>query len=352
MLITRKRRQDDINLILNNKKLVQVKEIKYLGIHFDSKLAFNRHIDYITEKSRKLIYSLTKAAKLNWGLGHKALKTIYEGAMVPLMTYGSPVWEEAISKTGNLIKLQRVQRLINIKMAKAHRTVSFEASCVLAGVPPIGIIIQERARLYKIIHNTERGEHKCEQPQPVKDWPHPSMRPTCMEPQDSTQYSKVIFTDGSKTGDVGAGVAIYMDQQLLKRSKYKLGSCCTNNQAEQFAILKSLEEILLLSDHKDRTAAIYTDSQVTLDSLRNNSIHTPIITDIRKQLQKLTAQNWTIHFGWVKAHIEIEGNELADRLAKEAAAGGDKQKIEYEKMTKSTMATRLKKEGLEKWQTQ
>jgi hypothetical protein len=41
---------------------------------------------------------LGKTAKLNWGLGHKSLKTIYEGALVPLMTYGAPVWEEAIKK--------------------------------------------------------------------------------------------------------------------------------------------------------------------------------------------------------------------------------------------------------------
>jgi ribonuclease HI len=25
-------------------------------------------------------------------------------------------------------------------------------------------------------------------------------------------------------------------------------------------------------------------------------------------------QNWSIHFGWVKAHIRIEGNEMADKL--------------------------------------
>ena len=127
MLITRKRRTNGINIFLNNKRLEQVKEIKYLGIHFDSKLTFSSHIEYITEKSGKLIYMLSRTAKLTWGLGHKSLKTIYEGALLRLMTYGSPVWDEAITKTNNLVKLQRVQRLINIKIAKAYRTVSFEA---------------------------------------------------------------------------------------------------------------------------------------------------------------------------------------------------------------------------------
>ena len=36
-------------------------------------------------------------------------------------------------------KLTRVQRLINIKMAKAYRTVSSEALCVVTGMTPIHI---------------------------------------------------------------------------------------------------------------------------------------------------------------------------------------------------------------------
>jgi len=60
-----------------NKPLRQVKTMKYLGI-IDSKLTFREHITQATEKCRK-IFALSKSAKLNWGLGHKALKTLYTG---------------------------------------------------------------------------------------------------------------------------------------------------------------------------------------------------------------------------------------------------------------------------------
>ena len=39
-------------------------------------------------------------------------------------------------------KLIRVQRLINIKIAKAYRTVSTEALCILTGMTPIAIKIE------------------------------------------------------------------------------------------------------------------------------------------------------------------------------------------------------------------
>jgi hypothetical protein len=82
---------------------------------------------------------LSRTAKLKWGLGHEVLKTTYKGAIVPILTYGAPVWEEAIQKQRNLKKYQSVQRLINIKIAEAYRTIPYEASCFMAGAKPIGL---------------------------------------------------------------------------------------------------------------------------------------------------------------------------------------------------------------------
>jgi hypothetical protein len=50
-----------------------------LGIIFDNKLTFREHRNYVAEKCTKLIFALSKSAKLNWGLEHEALKIIYTG---------------------------------------------------------------------------------------------------------------------------------------------------------------------------------------------------------------------------------------------------------------------------------
>ena len=54
----------------------------------------------------------------------------------------------------------------------------------------------------------------------------------------------------------------------------------------------------------------------------------------------------------MKAHTGIQGNELADTLAKEAAQDDEEQNIVYDRIPISTIATRIKVEELKKWQTQ
>ena len=122
---------------------------------------------------------------------------------------------------------------MTIKIAKAYRTISYDASCVMAGIPPIAIVIAENAQLYKNKHYMEGAAFEYDLPVPVTDWPHPARRANIMETSDSMSYATEIYTDGSKIGGkVGAGMAIYTDKTLVRQWKYKLQDCCSNNQAD------------------------------------------------------------------------------------------------------------------------
>jgi len=163
-----------------------------------------------------------------------------------------------------------------------------------------------------------------------------------------TTYPIEIYTDGK----VGAGVVIYSNKQLAAQCKYKLQKYCSNNQAEQIAILKVLEQIPQLGNPTDRIVAIYTDSKVTIDAIKNHSIHSKLVEEIQDKVQHLSALNWVIHFGWVKAHIRIKGNEAADKLAKEGAQDENDQNIVYNRVPTTTVATEINKQRTINWQRQ
>jgi hypothetical protein len=68
--------------------------------------------------------------------------------VLPILKYGAPIWVEAIQKNKNLTKYKKIQRLINTKIAKAYRTLSYDASSMIAGVQPIQITIQQKVQTY------------------------------------------------------------------------------------------------------------------------------------------------------------------------------------------------------------
>ena len=188
--------------------------------------------------------------------------------------------------------MQSTQRLINMKIAKVYRTISFKLSCLIAGIQPIGIVIAGKICLYKRKHNTGKDDFEWDKPLPAKEWPHPAQQADIMETTDLITYPTEISTDGSKIRDkVGVGVAIYTDKRLVRKNKYRLQNHCSNNQAEQIAILRSLEQLPSLADQSNRIVAIYTDSKVTLDSLKNNTNHSLLIEGILNMVRNHTKQN-------------------------------------------------------------
>jgi ribonuclease HI len=114
---------------------------------------------------------------------------------------------------------------------------------------------------------------------------------------------------------------MFIGNKMVTQIKFRLDSKFSNNQAEQIAIINALDAVASLNipENSPRTAKVYTDRKITLDSLQNPKTHAYLIEEIRKRVATLHDSNWEVEFSWVKAHAGILGNEKAYKLSKEAA---------------------------------
>ena len=75
----------------------------------------------------------------------------------------------------------------------------------------------------------------------LKIWTHPATHIKTTEGEEESLHPVQAYTDSSKSDlGVGAGVVIFLDNNIIKTMQYRLNERCSNNQAEQMAILKAL----------------------------------------------------------------------------------------------------------------
>jgi len=244
--------------------------------------------------------------------------------------------------------LIRLQRLINIRIAKAYRTVSNDALCVITGLMPINIQIDETNKYYEI---TKGKGTPYDRQMEVKNWIHPAKYIRILEEHEESTHSIQAYTDGSKNDvGVGSGIAIFSDSHLKTTLKYRLHEQCTNNQAEQMAILKALEHIQHMKV-AEKTALVYTDSRITIQLLQNHNRHLHLIDQIRNKVIDMEQQEWKVEFRWIKAHAGHRGNEMADQLAKEAARSKTIKEC-YNRVPKSVVLGDLREQSVLQWQSE
>jgi ribonuclease HI len=83
-----------------------------------------------------------------------------------------------------------------------------------------------------------------------------------------------------------ACIHTYTYVQLKVQLKFKLDNRCSNNQAEQLATAKALEVIdaIDIAENSPHTTAIFTDSRIAMDSLKNVNNPSYLIEEIRKRI--------------------------------------------------------------------
>jgi len=193
---------------------------------------------------------------------------------------------------------------------------------MLTGMTPILIKLEQETAQYKIKLNSGNSEIEWGCDVEIQNWPHPAEVGTIHEVEGNEEISIQVYTDGSKEEKgVGSGAVIFILSEMIAKLQFKLDIRSSNSQAEQFAILKALQKLEVLSRQSINPiwATIFNDSRITLDSLQNYKYHGYLVEEIRKKFASLEGSRLQIRFSWVKAHTGIHGKELADKVAKEAA---------------------------------
>jgi len=76
---------------------------------------------------------------------------------------------------------------------------------------------------------------------------------------------------------------------MIAKLQFKLDNRCYNNQAEELAILKTMEKLEVLNRQSINplSTIIFTDSRISLDSLQNYNTRGFLLEEIRKNTASL-----------------------------------------------------------------
>jgi len=99
-----------------------------------------------------------------------------------------------------------------LELAKAYRTVSNEALCVITGLTSINIKIEETAKFYECIKGYG---NLIDWEMEAKYWTYTANSVKITEGQEDSKHTIHVYTDGSKgEHGVGSGIAIFTDSNI------------------------------------------------------------------------------------------------------------------------------------------
>lgn len=131
---------------------VQVGEnIKYLGLVLDGSWNFKAHFEDLITRVQKAAARLSRLLP-NLGGPKEGARRLYVGVVHSIALYGAPIWASALGK--DLMgkrELSQVFRQLAIRVIRGYRTISGAAAEIMAGVPPIELMAEERASSYIIV---------------------------------------------------------------------------------------------------------------------------------------------------------------------------------------------------------
>jgi ribonuclease HI len=368
-------------LRVNNNMLQVTKNVKYLGLWLDGSLRWAKHINETADKASRFLNVLKVLAGSSWGVHPKHLRRIYMAVIRSRLDYASFLFDDGANCHTNKLDIiqNQAMRVVGgfVKTTPIHVMESelflqplfvrrqylggkfwFKSKSLKFYNTTISLLndLCDKTHLWKRkkepllwavhrkfenvpVHCSDKLEmfsfdwwmnyinvsNICPNidaaTMPKREYGISSLRNMCSEFLKN-KYAGFyeIYTDGSKDED-GLGAAFF-DSQLNLGIGFKIEGEISIMSVELKAIVEALA---YLESIEANNVVILTDSKSALQHIaRCTSTYrgTPTAYVIVDLMRKLKSKNKNVMLQWIPSHIGIEGNEVADRLAKEAASEG------------------------------
>ena len=132
---------DEENVVIRSKK-----SVKYLGVHLDKDAKLKQHAVEVVRKAKRQVAALSRLTPNIQG-PRQSKRKMYAGVIQSTMLYAAPAWHRVWKWKKYAGMMERVNRTVALRVIQAYRTVSLEATLVLAGMIPLELLAAERKRI-------------------------------------------------------------------------------------------------------------------------------------------------------------------------------------------------------------
>lgn len=169
LIITKTRTHNTMTISIDEQEIKAEKSIKYLGLQIDCKLNFTEHANITAAKANKVAQNIRRILP-NISMAKPTKRKLISSVVQSILLYGTPNWADRMNAQGKK-QLMKVQRKTALRIILAYSTVSTEATNVLADLPPIDLLANERRHVYLSRHSSNRPEQRAEgRRKLLEDW--------------------------------------------------------------------------------------------------------------------------------------------------------------------------------------
>ena len=375
MVFSRRRiQQNPLLLNLIGSPIPVVDHFKFLGVIFDSKLLWTKHIDYANNRMRSQagLLKILSQGKTTLGLLH--LVRVFKALMRSRLDYGAIVLNgmpnarirpleatqnrllriilgcfpsvplallhlesgiEPVRSRWNWLATRYLINLDSKPWNPAHESIKSATSSSIVwlprSTPAVISVIRDMRLLDRHVFSGRRLQ--CSRVPKFPPWsvidigiklfPIKKSAAALDPRRTAVQFAEMtsdepalhasIFTDGSlDKSSATVACAIFFPKEGIKQS-WSLRKDTSVFSSEVIAILKGLQ---ILSNFEYEEVTIFSDSKSAIEAIKGRKFDSsPYILAVLEEVLVLRAAGTGVNLAWIPSHCGIPGNEIADELA-------------------------------------